>query len=628
MKHTHYKKNKRPHGNEEKQQKPFFSKANDTAVQTKAGSEPFFKPIISPFGGGAGGGNQPKLKVGQPGDKYEKEADNVADAVINNNSGGAPAIQQKEISSIQRSTLMSPEKDEKFSTAEQRMEEDKMIQSKEEEEMPVQKMEEEEPVQAKEEEEKPVQKMKEEEPVQAKEEEEEPAVQTKAANTQNTASTNVSQKIKKKSGKGRPLAAKTRAEMESGIGADFGNVNIHTDRDAQDMNKALGAQAFTHGKDVYFNSGKYNPETTEGKRLLAHELTHVVQQKGGKTDNIQRLGVDDVTSEMTGRTFQLIENLGGIKKGTKMIILDWKDNTSQAYGYYINEKGRKIKTMVNKHVLEPVYSKEEGVSKYEVGLGGQRSAVKKSQQKIDDWKAKEGEYKKNKQLWKDELTRLEGLHVKREKLMSQMLVRETMYNRFDADIKTWVDFYNKKYKPKTELTYNIVKSIIFQETRMGTSGEHLKKPPYGYFSGEHPIKSRYNLGQVIDSFGPQQYLMIKEMAPAIYKKYGFDKLEKGAKWKGRTGEEWWNENFLKAIREFSTLKSKRENLMGNKDDLFIDYEFWIRATVRWLFEKYFITKDWEEAVRAYNGSGERARNYKKAVITRANHKGTVNVGNK
>ncbi len=612
MKKARYKRNKPTHGNEEKQAKPFFAKANDTAVQAKA-EQPFF---------------QAKLAIGRPGDKYEKEADNVADAVVNNSGSAAPAIQQKEISSIQRSTLASPEKDEKLSTAEQRVEEDKMIQSKEEEEMPLQKMEEEEPIQAKEEEEMPVQKMEEEEPVQAKEEEE-PDVQTKAANTPNTVRTNLSQKINQKSGRGKPLAGKTRTEMESAIGADFSDVNIHTDSDAQDMNKELHAQAFTHGKDVYFNSGKYNPETTEGKRLLAHELTHVIQQKGGKIDNIQRLSADDVTGEMIGRTFQLVEDLGGIKKGTKIVILDWEDNKSQAYGYYINDKGSKIKTMINKHILEPVYNKEGGVSKYEVGLGGQKSAVKKSQQKIDDWKAKEGEYKKNKQLWKDELTRLESLHVKREKLMSQMLVRETMYNRFDADIKTWVDFYNKKYAPKTKLSYNIVKSILFQETRMGTSGEHLEKPPYDYASGKkHPIRSRFNLGQVIDSYGPQQYLMIKEMAPAIYKKYGFDKFEKGAKWKGMTNEEWADEGILTAAKEFSKLKDKGENLMGNKGDLFFDYGFWIRATVRWLFEKYFITKNWEEAVRAYNGSGKRAENYKKAVTTRANNQGTINVGNK
>ena len=70
--------------------------------------------------------------------------------------------------------------------------------------------------------------------------------------------------------------------MESGFGANFSNVNIHTDSKAVEMSEQLGAQAFTHGNDVYFNKGKYNPDSKEGKHLLAHELTHTIQQTGAK----------------------------------------------------------------------------------------------------------------------------------------------------------------------------------------------------------------------------------------------------------------------------------------------------------------------------------------------------------
>lgn len=69
--------------------------------------------------------------------------------------------------------------------------------------------------------------------------------------------------------------------MEQGFGADFGAVNIHTDSEAQKMNEQLGAQAFTTGNDIYFNEGKYNPNSSEGKHLLAHELTHTLQQSKG-----------------------------------------------------------------------------------------------------------------------------------------------------------------------------------------------------------------------------------------------------------------------------------------------------------------------------------------------------------
>ena len=70
-----------------------------------------------------------------------------------------------------------------------------------------------------------------------------------------------------------------KGEMESGFGADFSNVRIHNNSEAHGMSKDLNAQAFTHGNDVYFNEGKYSPRSQEGKVLLAHELTHTIQQK-------------------------------------------------------------------------------------------------------------------------------------------------------------------------------------------------------------------------------------------------------------------------------------------------------------------------------------------------------------
>ena len=67
--------------------------------------------------------------------------------------------------------------------------------------------------------------------------------------------------------------------MEGSFETDFSGVRVHTDQEAAQMNQDLSAQAFTHGSDVYFNEGKFNPESGGGKHLLAHELTHVVQQR-------------------------------------------------------------------------------------------------------------------------------------------------------------------------------------------------------------------------------------------------------------------------------------------------------------------------------------------------------------
>jgi Domain of unknown function (DUF4157)/DNA/RNA non-specific endonuclease len=80
---------------------------------------------------------------------------------------------------------------------------------------------------------------------------------------------------------GQELEPATRREMESRIGFDFGRVRLHTDARAGESAQGLSARAYTVGSDVVFAPGRYAPQTTEGRHLLAHELTHVVQQTGG-----------------------------------------------------------------------------------------------------------------------------------------------------------------------------------------------------------------------------------------------------------------------------------------------------------------------------------------------------------
>lgn len=118
---------------------------------------------------------------------------------------------------------------------------------------------------------------KEEEEIQSKEEKKE--LQMSAGGDTNPADdSNLENNLNSSKGSGSPLPEKTKAEMESGFGTDFSNVRIHNDSNAVQMNKKLGAQAFANGNDIYFNEGKFNPEAKEGKHLLAHELTHTIQQ--------------------------------------------------------------------------------------------------------------------------------------------------------------------------------------------------------------------------------------------------------------------------------------------------------------------------------------------------------------
>lgn len=83
------------------------------------------------------------------------------------------------------------------------------------------------------------------------------------------------------SGGGSPLEPETRAFMERRLGHDFSDVRVHSGTKADESAHAINAQAYTVGTDVVFRAGRYAPETDAGRRVLAHELTHVVQQRAG-----------------------------------------------------------------------------------------------------------------------------------------------------------------------------------------------------------------------------------------------------------------------------------------------------------------------------------------------------------
>jgi hypothetical protein len=331
---------------------------------------PFFGPKI-----------QKKLTTGTPGDKFETEADNVADKVVNKRKTGGllqsrseEAVQQKPISetisSVQKQDLAQEKplqkkgkekEDDKKVQKKSDKDEDKKVQKKgeKEEDKKVQKKsdkEEDKKVQKKgekeddkkvqkksdkdedkkvqkkgeKEEDKKVQKKsdkEEDKKVQKKgEKEEDKKVQKKCADCEgedkkaqkkeekkeekkpvqakskdsNSVNDGVESDLNSSKGGGNGMDKNTKREMESGFGADFSNVNIHTDSKAVKMSEELGAQAFTHGNDVYFNKGKYNPESKEGKHLLAHELTHTIQQTGSKTtNNVQKLSDSDCGTTTT-----------------------------------------------------------------------------------------------------------------------------------------------------------------------------------------------------------------------------------------------------------------------------------------------------------------------------------------
>ena len=83
---------------------------------------------------------------------------------------------------------------------------------------------------------------------------------------------------------GRPLEPDVRADMEGRLGADFGDVRVHDDAAAHRSAQAVNAHAYTVGSNVVFQRDKYDPGSDGGRTMLAHELTHVVQQRSGPVD--------------------------------------------------------------------------------------------------------------------------------------------------------------------------------------------------------------------------------------------------------------------------------------------------------------------------------------------------------
>ena len=246
---------------------------------------------------------QPKLQVSQPGDPMEKEADNTADSVMRMSE---PAIQP--------ATATPPddelhrkcdgcEKEEKL----HRKEEDDEVQAKlavnssgtliqrvEEKEEAIQTKMEDDDVQRK------CDKCEKEETIHPSflqrvtdddKREKQTAVHPKLTFLSRKergpprTSPRFVNDLHSSSHGGRAMDNGTRSFMESRFSADFSQVRVHTDPTAVQLSSQISAQAFTHGNNIYFNSGKYNPATESGKHLLAHELTHTIQQ--GKSKSVQ-----------------------------------------------------------------------------------------------------------------------------------------------------------------------------------------------------------------------------------------------------------------------------------------------------------------------------------------------------
>ena len=229
---------------------------------------------------------QTKLTVGPAGNHYEQEADRVATQVM---AMSAPAhtpqnlqraeeedeeVQMKPLAASITPLVQRHTDGEEVQTkliVQRAEEEDEELQAK----LAVQRApEEEEEVQMK----SLVQREampEEEEELQAK-----PEVQRASAGAGFEVSGDFEHQLSASHGGGNPLPAAVREFMEPRFEADFGDVRVHTGDQSAQLNRSVSAQAFTLGQDIYLGAGKNDLESDQGKQLLAHELTHVVQQTG------------------------------------------------------------------------------------------------------------------------------------------------------------------------------------------------------------------------------------------------------------------------------------------------------------------------------------------------------------
>jgi len=177
-------------------------------------------------------GAQAKLTIGQPNDRYEQEADRVADQVMR--MSDADVSQRVDSGTVQpiRIQRLCPQCEEELAQRQPEEDEDEELQAKEQPGRTPQ------------------------------------------------VTPNIESRINGLKGRGQPLDHATRSFFEPRFGRDFSDVRLHTDSAAADTARSIRARAFTLGNNVVMGSGEYHPNSQSGRRLLGHELTHVVQQSG------------------------------------------------------------------------------------------------------------------------------------------------------------------------------------------------------------------------------------------------------------------------------------------------------------------------------------------------------------
>jgi len=149
---------------------------------------------------------------------------------------------------------------------------------------------------------------------------------------------------------GEPLPTCERSFFEPRLGVDLSGVRVHADAEAARLAAGLSARAFTAGREVYFGAGEYRPQSSEGRRLLAHELTHVAQQTAG--DASVRRKIDRVNLKKNALDLYFSLGLYG-PKATAGLASTWAGNIENQWNRQLKLKGMTIDAKI--HVKASAY---------------------------------------------------------------------------------------------------------------------------------------------------------------------------------------------------------------------------------------------------------------------------------
>lgn len=376
---------------------------------------------------------QAKLRIGQPGDIYEQEADRVAEQMIRMPEAQVQRHSEEENvekESIQTRSLLT---------------ERSMLQKQKE----------------------------------GKKIDEEIFQPKKSPNGTREVAPNLENCLNALKGGGQYMPDSIRAFFEPYIGYNFSHVRLHTDSRAAEVAKSLNAEALTTGRDIIFSASQYLPETSKGKKLLAHELTHVVQQSKGQPIKLNHMSVQRQEQEMVEKSTQPSYDMGNpVSNATEVFYTITESNFAKVHTHF-KFSGNKKK-----------YAAE---TRWNVGYGSWNATKKGNMWKVDPiswliksigvelpkWKnfssAKENEKKEWARFVKCTRKHEQG-HID--------LVRKFMHKDMPQKWKSVSDSNKRKLKPKMDrLLIKIrgqLKKISVKydkDTRRGATQGAVLRPP-------------------------------------------------------------------------------------------------------------------------------------------------------